>query len=73
MSKFALTFFAFAVCAAIRAQPPGGFRRGAMMHSPAFQALDADHDGVVSAAELKNAPASLKTLDKNSDGKLTGG
>jgi hypothetical protein len=34
-------------------------------------ALDADHDGVISAEEIANASAALKTLDKNNDGKLT--
>jgi Ca2+-binding EF-hand superfamily protein len=42
-----------------------------MMRSPAFQALDADHDGTISASELANATAALKGLDKNGDGKLT--
>ena len=34
-------------------------------------ALDTNHDGVLSAQELANAPASLLTLDKNHDGTLT--
>ena len=34
-------------------------------------ALDANHDGVIDANEIANAPAALKTLDKNGDGKLT--
>jgi Ca2+-binding EF-hand superfamily protein len=34
-------------------------------------ALDADHDGAVSASEIKRAAAALVTLDKNNDGKLT--
>ena len=34
-------------------------------------ALDANHDGVISADEIANAPAVLKTLDKNGDGQLT--
>ncbi|HVV73183.1 MAG TPA: phospholipid-binding protein, partial [Verrucomicrobiae bacterium] len=29
------------------------------------------HDGVIDADEIANAPAALKTLDKNGDGKLT--
>lgn len=33
--------------------------------------LDADHDGVISAAEIANASASLRKLDINHDGKLT--
>lgn len=38
---------------------------------PLMAALDADGDGVISARELDNAAAALKTLDKNNDGKLT--
>lgn len=38
---------------------------------PSFQALDTDHDAVLSAEEIAAAPAALKTLDKNADGKLT--
>jgi len=34
-------------------------------------ALDANHDGVIDADEIANAPAALKSLDKNGDGKLT--
>jgi len=37
----------------------------------AFQALDADKDGVISAAALTNAATSLKSLDRNGDGKLS--
>ena len=33
--------------------------------------LDANHDGVIDASEIANAPVALKTLDKNGDGKLT--
>jgi hypothetical protein len=39
--------------------------------SPLIMALDANHDGVISADEIANAPAALKTLDKNGDGQLT--
>ena len=35
--------------------------------------LDANHDGVIDAAEINNAIEALKTLDKNADGKLTAG
>jgi len=34
--------------------------------------LDANHDGVIDAAEINNARVVLKSLDKNADGKLTG-
>jgi EF hand len=60
--------------------PPGGGpddqggHGGMMGHrppSPLMMALDANHDGVIDAAEIANAPAALKTLDKNGDGKLT--
>lgn len=48
--------------------PGGPGQRPAM---PVIEALDADHDHVISAEELKNATAALLTLDKNNDGKLT--
>jgi hypothetical protein len=37
---------------------------------PIMRALDTDGDGVLSAAEIANAPTALKALDKNKDGKL---
>jgi hypothetical protein len=52
---------------------PGG-PDGAMGHRPPpplMQALHVNHDGVIDASEIANAPAALKTLDKNGDGKLT--
>ena len=33
--------------------------------------LDADKDGILSAAEINGAPAMLKALDKNGDGQVT--
>lgn len=38
---------------------------------PIFKALDTNQDGVISAAELANAPAALRTLDLNGDGVLS--
>jgi hypothetical protein len=38
---------------------------------PIIAALDANHDGVIDEAEIANAPAALRTLDRNGDGKLT--
>jgi Ca2+-binding EF-hand superfamily protein len=48
-------------------------RRGGGMPRPTvlWNALDTDHDGVLSAAEMAAAPAALRTLDKNGDGRLT--
>ena len=46
---------------------PGGFMR----MFPIMAALDADGNGEISAEEIKAAPAALKKLDKNKDGKLT--
>ena len=45
---------------------PGGHGRGP--GNPIARVLDADHDGEISAAELANAPAAIKTLDANGDG-----
>lgn len=53
--------------------PPPGFG-GGTNHPPVppiIAAIDTNHDGVIDADELANAPAALKTLDKNGDGKLT--
>lgn len=47
-------------------QRPQFFGGGAL-----FRALDADGDGVISAAELANATQALKALDKDGDGRLT--
>ena len=33
--------------------------------------LDANHDGVIDAVEIKNAVTALKSLDKNADGRLS--
>lgn len=60
-----------------RADPepyPGYARRSRiayMRRYPVNNALDANHDGEVSASEIENAPAELRALDKNGDGKLT--
>jgi hypothetical protein len=55
--------------------PPDGPPRGRHHHPPAdaliIRALDTNHDGVIDAAEIANAPAALLTLDTNGDGKLT--
>jgi Ca2+-binding EF-hand superfamily protein len=59
----------------LAAQPPQSAeapaRISVMEASPVLKAIDADHDHIISAAELANAPAALLTLDKNGDGKLT--
>jgi len=39
--------------------------------SPLIEALDVNHDGIIDSNEIANAPAELKKLDKNGDGKLT--
>jgi hypothetical protein len=50
---------------------PGGRMGRRPTPSPLMEALDVNHDGVIDADEIANAPAELKTLDKNGDGKLT--
>jgi hypothetical protein len=51
--------------------PPGGGRGHRPPMMPLIQVLDANHDGVLSADEIANAPVALKTLDKNGDGQLS--
>lgn len=41
------------------------------MPNPIVTALDANSDGTIDEAELKNATAALKKLDKDGDGKLS--
>lgn len=48
---------------------PGG--PGRRPPPPIIVALDANHDGIIDETEIANAPAALRTLDKNGDGKLT--
>ncbi|WP_263418760.1 EF-hand domain-containing protein [Terriglobus albidus] len=59
--------------AAKTAGPNGRVERGANITrmDPILSALDADHDGIISAAEIAAAPAALKTLDKDGDGTLS--
>ena len=66
-----LTLTLAAVCVAW-AQPGGGpgGGRGPMRPSPLVAALDTDHDGSISAAEMAAAPQALATLDKNGDGRI---
>jgi hypothetical protein len=52
--------------------PPGG--AGGHRHHrlpPVIQALDTNHDGIIEASEIDNAPQSLKTLEQNGQDYLT--
>ena len=51
-------------------RPPKG-QPGMPPVPPLLGALDSDHDGIISADEIKAAADALLTLDKNKDGKLT--
>lgn len=42
------------------------------MSSPIAGALDTNRDNTISSAEIDNAPAALKTLDRNNDGRIAG-
>jgi len=59
-----------------RGPRPGGREGGQdgprhkMMVPPLIAALDANHDGTISADELANASAAVKSLDKNGDGAI---
>jgi len=80
-----LTLLAGLACPLLAQQPPpppqqgqgqgqnqGGPRNGQRPPPPQLLiALDTDKDGVISADEIANASAALKTLDKNGDGELT--
>lgn len=55
---------------ATAANPPSKHEKKEQ-HNPLIHALDANHDGVIDAQEIANAPAALNTLDYNHDGQLT--
>jgi hypothetical protein len=46
-------------------------RQRFMRYHPVLAALDADHDGEISAWEIEHAATSLRKLDHNLDGYLT--
>ena len=52
------------------ARPKRGARRPGMGGMMLMRAIDANHDGVLSAEEIAGASAALKKLDKNEDGKI---
>ncbi len=55
---------------ALAQEGPGGGAPSVMRRSPILNAVDVNQDGVLSAAEIANAPAQLRKLDKDGDGKL---
>jgi formylglycine-generating enzyme required for sulfatase activity len=54
-----------------RQRGPGGGQGGGASRNPVILALDTNRDGELSASEITNAAASLKSLDKNGDGNLS--
>jgi hypothetical protein len=50
---------------------PGPGAREFMRVHRVLAALDADHDGEISASEIANSAAALRRLDRNGDGQLT--
>jgi Ca2+-binding EF-hand superfamily protein len=68
---FCLLFPAALYAQTPAAQAPAAATPPFMQASPLLNAIDVDHDGRIDLAELAGAPARLKTLDKNGDGKLT--
>jgi hypothetical protein len=73
--KRILIFSATVLCASaisLNAQDkPADGQRPRGRGNPIFAALDTNGDGVIDANEINNAPAALRKLDKNGDGKLT--
>jgi Ca2+-binding EF-hand superfamily protein len=67
LTKIALLLIPAAVALAQSDQPAVSYIR----LSPILSVVDANSDGVISADEIASAPARLRKLDKNGDGKLT--
>jgi Ca2+-binding EF-hand superfamily protein len=63
--------FALTAATALAQDSPDGGRMSFVRMSPILNAVDVNQDGVLSAGEINNAPAQLRKLDKNGDGKLT--
>ena len=64
--------FLFAAITAVAILAFAQMGRGSYVQiHPLLSALDADHDGVIDAAELEKAPAALRALDRNQDGRIT--
>jgi Ca2+-binding EF-hand superfamily protein len=58
-----------------QAMPQGGAstqNAGATRNDPLLNALDMDHDGVISSTEIASGSKSLLALDTNGDGEITG-
>ena len=53
-----------------QSQPPGRPPSPPPSRFRVIESLDANGDGIISAYEITNASAALKTLDKNGDGQL---
>lgn len=74
MQRLALPVFVLLATFAVHGQEPprqGGPGGGPPRGFAIFQALDADHDNTLSAAEIDAAPTVLKAMDKNGDGTVT--
>ncbi len=61
------TLWVLALCLSAQERARPGFIRS----HPLLSALDRDKDGVISSAELRNAPEVLAILDTNKDGSVT--
>lgn len=74
MQRFAIPATVLLAVFTVGAQEPqrGGGRGGPPRGFAIFGALDTDHDNALSAAEIDAAPAVLKQMDKNGDGRVTG-
>lgn len=78
-SHFITAALALGAAVTLSAQPVGGpdhgGRRGRAHRpppDPLVRLLDANHDHVISADEIANAPQALLTLDQNKDGVIEG-
>ena len=66
----AIAIIAAIAFAAVGAHAQPG-RGSYIQFHPLLQALDANHDNVIDAGELANAPGALRALDRNGDGRIT--
>lgn len=55
----------------MRPPPPPQWSRPSQGSDHLADALDANRDGIIDSEELSNAPALLRKLDRDGDGKLS--
>lgn len=71
LRRFLLLSLTLGVALSARAETAPAPRAASPLLASVFAALDTDHNGVLSAAEITAAPVALAALDRNDDGNIS--